>query len=42
MRWEDLENDSQVYLYWDYCASLPENESISFQEFNEMMKGFVF
>ncbi len=42
MKWEELDNQSQVYLYWDYCATTPENEQISFSEFDEMMQGFTF
>ena len=41
MRWEELDNMSQIYLYWEYLAA-NETETISFEEFNEMMEGFVF
>jgi hypothetical protein len=39
--WEDLTDQEQVYMWWDYNAANPENE-ISFSEFNEMMTGFIF
>lgn len=39
--WEDLTDQEQVYMWWDYNAANPENE-ISFSEFNEMMVGFIF
>ena len=42
MKWEQLDNQSQIYLYWDYCAATPETEQISFSEFNEMMQGVYF
>ena len=42
MKWEELDNQSQIYLYWEYCAAAPENEQISFSEFDEMMQGFTF
>lgn len=40
--WEDLTDQEQIYLYWDYCAATPETEQISFSEYNEMMTGFIF
>jgi len=42
MKWEQLDNQSQIYLYWDYCAATPETEQISFSEFDEMMQGIYF
>ena len=42
MKWQELTNQEQIYFYWDYCATLPENEQISFLEFDEMMQGFTF
>jgi len=42
MKWEQLDNQSQIYLYWEYCAATPETEQISFSEFDEMMKGLTF
>ena len=42
MKWEELDNQSQIYLYWDYCAETPETEQISFSEFDEMMQGIYF
>ena len=40
--WNELSNQDQVYLWWEYNADVPENEEISFQEFDEMMQGFTF
>ena len=40
MKWENLNDQAQIYLYWEYCAANPENE-ISFSEFNEMMEGLT-
>lgn len=40
--WEDLSDQEQIYLYWDYCAAVPEDEQISFSEYDEMMRGFTF
>jgi hypothetical protein len=37
--WEDLTDQAQIYMYWEYCASLPETDQITFQEFDEMMTG---
>lgn len=42
MKWEQLDNQSQVYLYWEYYATIPETERISFSEYAEMMAGFTF
>lgn len=39
--WEDLSDQEQVYLWWDYNAANPENE-ISFSEYDKMMQGFIF
>ena len=39
--WEDLTDQEQVYMWWDYSAANPDNE-ISFSEYNEMMTGFIF
>lgn len=39
--WEDLTDQEQVYMWWDYNTANPENE-ISFSEFDEMMAGFIF
>lgn len=39
--WEDLSDQEQVYLWWDYNAENPENP-VSFSTFDEMMKGFIF
>lgn len=41
-QWEELDNQTQIYLYWDYCAATPENEQVSFLEFDRMMQGFTF
>ena len=47
-KWEDLNDQEQIYLYWEYCCGpcyIPEkkdSEPISFSEFNEMMQGFTF
>lgn len=35
MNWNLMSDYEQVYLWWDYCA---DNEEISFQEFDEMMR----
>lgn len=40
MKWENLTDQEQVYLYWEYCAA-NEEDTISFSEFNEMMEGFT-
>ena len=42
MKWEEFDNEAQVQLYWACCAAIPENEQISFAEFDEMMQGFTF
>lgn len=42
IHWEDLNDQEQIYMYWEYCAATPENEQISFSEFDEMMQGFTF
>lgn len=39
--WNELTNEEQVYLWWDYNAANPEEE-ISFSEFDEMMQGIYF
>lgn len=39
--WEDLSDQEQIYLWWDYNAANPENE-ISFSEYDKMMQGFIF
>lgn len=40
MKWEELNNENQIYLYWDYLAANPDDE-ISFEEFNELMEGIT-
>lgn len=40
--WNELTNQEQIYLYWEYCAATPETEQISFSEYDEMMQGFIF
>lgn len=40
-KWEELDSQTQIYLYWEYCAASPETE-ISFSEFDDMMKGITF
>lgn len=42
LMWEDLDDQTQINLYWDYCAATPKTEQISFSEFDEMMQGFTF
>lgn len=42
IRWEELDSQSQIYLYWEYCAATPETDLISFQEYDELMTGFIF
>ena len=39
--WNELTNEEQVYLWWEYNAANPEEE-ISFSEFDEMMQGIYF
>ena len=39
--WEDLTDQEQVYMWWEYNAANP-NDEISFSEFDEMMQEFVF
>lgn len=39
MLWENLTDEEQVRLYCEYCAY--DKKPISFQEFDEMMRGFV-
>ena len=36
--WYNLSDQEQIYLYWEYNASLPENDQISFSEFDKMMR----
>lgn len=40
-KWEEFDSQTQIYLYWEYCAANPEIE-ISFSEFDEMMRGITF
>lgn len=42
MKWEQLDNQSQIYIHWEYCASLPETDQISFSGFDEIMQGLTF
>ena len=39
--WNELTNQEQIYLWWDYNAANPD-EQVSFFEFDEMMQGFTF
>lgn len=39
--WNQLNNQEQVYMWWEYNVANPEEE-ISFSEFDEMMQGFTF
>lgn len=39
--WNQLTDQEQIYLYWEYCAS-NDDKKISFFEFDEMMQGFTF
>ena len=39
--WEDLTDQEQVYMWWDYNAANPD-DPVSFPIFNEMMQGFTF
>ena len=39
--WEDLTDQEQVYMWWDYNFANPD-DPISFPTFNEMMQGFTF
>ena len=36
MKWEELTDEQQIRIFWSVCDS-----NISFEEFNEMMQGFV-
>ena len=40
LAWHNLSDQEQIYLYWEYNASLPENEQISFSEFDEIMQEY--
>ena len=44
MEWEKLTSEQQVRIYWDYQASIldPDEQGISFSEFDEMMQGYIF
>lgn len=39
--WNELTDEEQVRLWWEYDAANPEEE-ISFSEFDEMMQGIYF
>ena len=45
--WENLSEEEQVYLYWEYCSNKDDmflkssDEPISFSEFSKMMQGFT-
>ena len=39
--WEDLPDQEQIYLWWDYNFANPD-DPVSFQTFDEMMQGFTF
>ena len=39
--WKELDSQTQIYLYWEYCAANSETE-ISFSEFEEMIQGITF
>ena len=39
--WEDLSDQEQIYMWWEYNAANPDEE-ISFSEYAEMMAGFPF
>ena len=44
-KWEDLSNEEQIYLYWQYSSDSDlrnDDKPISFSEFSEMMQGFTF
>ena len=38
--WNELTDQEQVYMWWEYNAN--SEEEISFSEFDEMMQGFTF
>ena len=40
MKWENLTNQEQVYLYWQYLDEC-DDDPISFSEFDELMKGIT-
>ena len=39
--WEDLTDQEQVYMWWDYNFANPD-DPVSFPTFDEMMQGFTF
>lgn len=39
INWDELNSFEQVYLYWEYQANSDEDETMSFEEFDEMMRG---
>lgn len=38
--WNNLTDQEQVYLWWEYNAANPDNE-ITFTEFNEMIQELI-
>ena len=44
MEWENLTSEEQVRIYWDYQANIldPDEDGISFSDFDEMMQGYIF
>lgn len=38
MNWNELTDQEQIYMYWNYVDSLDEDENISFQDFDAMMR----
>lgn len=35
-KWEDMSNEEQIFLFWEYLAAT--DEEITFAEFDEIMK----
>lgn len=44
MEWEKLTSEEQIHIYWDYQANTldPDEQGISFSEFDEIMQGYIF
>lgn len=38
--WNQLTDEEQIYLYWEYCAANDDDE-ILFSDFDEMMQGLL-
>lgn len=38
MKWTEFDDQTQVYMWWEYNSMVPETDQISFQEYDEMMR----